>query len=181
MIKLRKIREQDLKLIMGWRMRPEVTSYMYTDPQLTMESQKIWYDKIKESKSDLYWVIEFDSTPIGVFYVLNIDQINRRCSWGYYIGDSSFRGKGIASALECNLYDYGFYSLDLNKISCEVLEHNDKVIKIHQRFGAEIEGCFKEHIIKNAEKHTVVYLSILKSKWDLIRGNYIYEKIEIEG
>lgn len=180
MIKFRKIREEDLYLIMKWRMLPEVTSYMYTDPQLTIESQKIWYDKISESQTDLYWVIEYDSTPIGVFYILNVDKVNLKCSWGYYIGDSSFRGRGIGTALECNLYDYGFYSLGLNKIGCEVFEFNDKVIKIHQKFGAEIEGIFKEHIVKNGEKYNVVYMSILKSKWDSIRENYHYERIAID-
>ncbi|HML36322.1 MAG TPA: UDP-4-amino-4,6-dideoxy-N-acetyl-beta-L-altrosamine N-acetyltransferase [Bacillota bacterium] len=180
MIKLRKIKEQDLKLIMEWRMLPEVTRYMYTDPKLTIEEQKLWYDEIKKSQIDLYWIIEYDSIPIGVFSIRSIDKINQRCSWGYYIGASGFKGKGIATVLECNLYDYAFYSLGLNKVCCEVFEFNDKVINIHQKFGAEIEGILKEHIIKNGEKYDVVSMAILKGKWDSIRENYHYEKIAIE-
>ncbi len=37
---LRKISENDLEMIMKWRMMPEVTKYMYTDPQLTIDGQK---------------------------------------------------------------------------------------------------------------------------------------------
>ena len=34
-ITLREIREEDLEMIMNWRMDPEVTRYMNTNPRLT--------------------------------------------------------------------------------------------------------------------------------------------------
>ena len=39
-VTLRKIRESDLETIMNWRMDPEITRYMNTDPRLTLEGQK---------------------------------------------------------------------------------------------------------------------------------------------
>ena len=179
-LKLRKIKEADLQLILTWRMSHEVTNYMYTDPKLTLESQQLWLKSLAQNQNVLYWIIEYDNIPIGVINICDIDKVNNKCAWAYYIGDTNFRGKGIATLLECNIYDFVFYSLGLNKLACEVFEHNDRVIKLHLKFGTEIEGLLKGHIIKGEEKYNVVTMGILKCKWDITRKNYSYDKILIE-
>ncbi|SHI21571.1 UDP-4-amino-4,6-dideoxy-N-acetyl-beta-L-altrosamine N-acetyltransferase [Clostridium intestinale] len=176
---LRKIKEEDLLKIMEWRMNPEVTKYMYTDPVLNLEKQKEWFDKISKDKASRYWIIEMDGTSIGLLSISNIDNKNKKCYWAYYIADTSFRGRGIATLLECNIYDYVFNKLNLNKLCCEVFEFNDKVVSIHKKFGSEVEGILKEHIIKGNEKYNVVLMGITKDKWKLIKNKYNYEKIEI--
>ena len=61
-LRLRKIKECDLENIINWRMMPEVTNYMYTNPILDLEKQKIWFSKIQKSDKDLYWIIEIHNT-----------------------------------------------------------------------------------------------------------------------
>ena len=39
-VTLRDIRESDLENIMAWRMAPEITRYMNTNPRLTMKKQR---------------------------------------------------------------------------------------------------------------------------------------------
>lgn len=177
---LRKVRKEDLKNLMVWRMNPEVTRNLYTDPELTMDKQIDWYNKMILDSTKLYWVIEFDSIPIGLIWLYQIDMRNRKCEWGYFIGDDSFRGKGIARNLECNIYDFVFYNLNLNRLYCEIFNFNEKVIAIHQKFGSEIEGIFKDHIFKNGQYFDVTEMAILKSKWNTIKENYKYDKIFIE-
>jgi len=179
-LKLRKIKTGDLELIMKWRMSPEVTSYMYTNPSLTIESQGLWLKGVNQSQEVLYWIIEYDNTPIGVMNICDIDKVNRKCSWAYYIGDTSFRGKGIATSLECNIYDYVFITLGFNKLCCEVFQSNDKVVKMHQKFGSLSEGLLRDHIIKDDLKYNVVTMGILKQDWDNSRENFKYDKIIIE-
>ena len=41
-ISLREIQENDLEQIMEWRMRPDITRFMNTDPVLTLEKQREW-------------------------------------------------------------------------------------------------------------------------------------------
>ena len=179
-LELVKIAKDDLEQIMHWRMKPEVTKYMYTDPVLTLEIQEKWFDSIKNDTSVKYWMIKIDGVKIGVINLRDIDYINRRCTWGYYIGDNSFRGRGIASTLECNIYDYVFNILNLNKFWCEVFSFNEKVISIHERCGSIIEGTLKQHIYKNGEFFDIVMMAITKDRWEEIKDNYSYEKIYIE-
>jgi RimJ/RimL family protein N-acetyltransferase len=103
-----KIMSDDLQQIMDWRMKPEVTKFMYTDPVLTLEGQQKWFDYIQKDQTTMHWLIMIDDVKIGLINLYDIDYKNKRCSWAYYIGDTSFRGRGIATTLECNIYDYVF-------------------------------------------------------------------------
>ena len=167
-------------MIMNWRMMPEVTKYMYTDPELTIEKQKRWYKKITKSRNAMFWIIQFDGIDIGVINISDIDYKNKRCEWAYYIADTSFRGRGIATQLECNIYDYIFDKLGLHKVCCEVFCFNEKVIHIHEKFGAVIEGTRKDYIYKNGQFLDIVQMGITKEEWYSIRGNFKYSSIIIE-
>ena len=180
MIRLRKITEEDQEMIRMWRMKPEVTKYMYTDPTITEESQKIWFRSISYDKTIKVWIIQFSGTDIGLLTITNVDQVNRRCDWAYYIADNSFRGRGIGGTLECNIYDYVFYQLGMNKLCCEVFVFNDKVIRLHEKYGSVVEGTRIEHIIKNGKKYDIVEMAITREKWETIKDNYEYEVISIE-
>lgn len=91
-ISLRPIKETDLELIMEWRMKPEVTDYLYTDPKLTMDTQKKWYNGIMTDDTTRYWIIEFNEIRIGIVWLLNIDFRNQKVEFGWFNGELSYRG-----------------------------------------------------------------------------------------
>ena len=174
---LRPIREDELELIMNWRMMPEITKYMYTDPVLTLESQQKWFHLLKERKDIIPFMIEVDGVPSGVLNITDIDYTNKRCTWGYYVAVQEKRSLALAMALEWNLYDYVFDVMGLNKLEGEIFSFNKGVLRIHQMCGSQIEGVLKQHICKNGEFYDVTVTGILKSDWEQIRGKYQYEKI----
>ena len=65
-VTLRKVTEGDLEQIMRWRMDPEITRYMNTDPKLTLEGQKKWFAKVQQDPDVSYWIIEINGTAAGV-------------------------------------------------------------------------------------------------------------------
>ena len=179
---LRKVLESDLEMIMNWRMSPGVTKYMYTDPILTLEGQKQWFKKINCNKDfEKYWIIELDNgTPVGLMSINDIDYRNDQASWAYYIASTEARGKGLGRILECNMYDFALITLNLNKLRCEVFEFNEKVIKIHEKFGSKVEGKFIDHIKKNGKYFNVVRMAILRKEWEEKKLQMDYVKIPIE-
>jgi len=179
-IRLNKITTDKLETMMKWRMSPEVSIYMYTDPKMTMKDQERWWKDVSVSPKFRYWMINMDGKDIGVLNLYDVDPLHKRCFWAYYLGDTSMRGQGLGRQLECNIYDHVFFTMDMHKLCCEVLTRNEKVIAIHQKFGSEIEGTFKEHIHKNGEFLDIVRMGILKKKWEKIRSSYEYDKIVIE-
>lgn len=174
---LRQLYKEDLEIVMKWRMRPDITKYMYTDPVLTMEKQLAWFEASKLDKKNIHFIIEYNKQPIGVLNITDIDKDNKKCSWGYYIAVQEKRSLKLALALEWNVYDFVFYTLELNKLVGEVFAFNKAVVRIHQMCGSRIEGERKNHILKNGKYYDIIETGICKEEWEQIRYKYDYEKI----
>jgi UDP-4-amino-4,6-dideoxy-N-acetyl-beta-L-altrosamine N-acetyltransferase len=180
-IKLLQLKESHIEKIRIWRMSKEVTAYMYTDPVITSEEQKRWFERVRLDRTKKFWVVNVDDLDVGLVSLYDIDSINERCLWAYYLADPSVRGKGVGGAIELNMLQYVFEVMNLNKLSCEVLSSNEKVIEIHTKFGSKIEGLFREHIHKNGVFLDVIRMGILKSEWlNEVRPKFVTPKIEIE-
>lgn len=176
----RSMREEDLELVMNWRMMPDITKYMYTDPKLTLEGQKRWFNKMKKNKDNYLWIIEVDDEPVGTMIITDIDHVNKKCSPVFYIAVKEKRSIGLALRLEWNLFDFIFEKLKINKFVSEVFSFNKGVIRLHQLCGCEIEGVFKKHIMKNEEFYDVTFLGLTKEEWESKKKNFSYELIEFE-
>lgn len=179
-VEMTRVCENDLDMIMDWRMRPDITRYMNTDPVLTSESQRKWFDRIKDSDTQIHWVIRFDGVPIGLINVVDIDRVNSHCSWGYYIAETKYRSLKLAIFLEWSLYDYVFDVLKLNKLCNETWTENAQVVKLHLMCGSKNEGVMRQHIFKNGAYHDVSIGSILAEEWLTKRKGLKYERYKFE-
>ena len=164
-VTLREISKDDLELIRKWRSSPEVNKFMYTETTPTQEQQVKWFEGIKNDTTSKYWMIEYNSTPIGVANLINISSVHDSCDWAFYLGDVNVRGKGIGSKIEFQVIEYVFETLGLNKLKCEVIDFNDKVIKMHEKFGFRREAFYRDHVRKGNLYYDVVGLGLLKVDW----------------
>jgi UDP-4-amino-4,6-dideoxy-N-acetyl-beta-L-altrosamine N-acetyltransferase len=164
-INLRLLTENDLEMVRGWRNSPEVSQYMYTDEIIMEEQQKKWYQKIKDDPSSVTWIIENNGKSLGVASLNSINRNFSSCYWAFYLGDTTVRGGGIGAKVEFNVLRYVFEELKLNKLRCEVFNFNDKVIRMHEKFGFRREAYYREHCLKNGKFEDVVGLAILQSEW----------------
>lgn len=180
--RLRNVREDDLERVRAWRTLPEITRYMYTDPDLTPEDQKAWFARLASSPRDRAWIIELcdGDIPVGLMSLSDIDRDHRRACWAYYIADERARGKGLAKSLELNIYAHVFETMGLGRLWCEVLGFNARVVQIHEKFGSRVEGTLRQHIWKNGEAHDVVRMAVMAQDWLSIKERFSFERIAIE-
>lgn len=174
------LRESDLEMVMDWRMRPYITKYMNTDPVLTMDGQRKWFERIKDRDDQINWIIHVEERPVGLINIVNIDRVNSRCSWGYYIADEKARSLKLALFLEWNLYDFVFERLKLNKLCNETWVENAQVVKLHMMCGGKQDGILRQHIYKNGAFHDISVGSILAKEWLEKREQTKYERFEFE-
>jgi UDP-4-amino-4,6-dideoxy-N-acetyl-beta-L-altrosamine N-acetyltransferase len=179
-LKLRKIEDCELSKIMTWRMNPKVTKFMNTDPMLDIEMQKKWFFNIEKDATKMNFMIEAGSVAIGVFQLVDIDKANKNCAWQWYIGEDEYRGKGIGSKLQPNIFDFVFMDLKLHKLWSHVLCFNEKEIPLHEKHGYRIEGRLKDHIYKNGEYIDVLCFGMTEEIWQSERQKIKYEPIIIE-
>lgn len=162
---------EHLEKVRRWRQSPDVTKYMYTDPQITTEQQIEWFKRVSKDPSRRDYIICVDSEDVGFLSLSKITDDS--CFWAYYLGELSARGKGVGTAVELNVADYVFNTLQLNSLRCGVFSWNDRVIYLHEKLGAHITEHF--NISKNGVEHGAVVLVTDKVVWlSEIGGKYTY-------
>lgn len=176
-IKLDIISEEDIELLRKWRMSPEVTRYMFTDPIITIEQQRKWYQAICNNKEDYYWIIKCNDIRIGYISITNIDRENKSCEIGHYIGETSYLRKGISKIIESNVYDFVFEKLKLETIVFMMLKENEAAYCLHQSLGAVNYETDVKECIKNEKRYEVIALCMTKDIWS--KQDSVYSKIII--
>jgi len=174
---LRGITEDDIEMIMKWRMSATVTKFMNTNPKLTLEGQKKWLSSLEKNDRVRYWIIEVDGVPAGLINLADIDWSGMNSSWGYYIGEEYLRSLRLAISLEMSLYDYVFDVLGFSEIHSEVFKLNEGVWKLHTACGCRIVRETVGEVEKEGVAYDIVHLSITRDEWYAIRDSKKYESI----
>jgi len=176
----RKIREEDLEIIMRWRMAPNITKFMTTDPKLTIEKQYEWFEKIQAEEDTFYWIFEVDSEPSGLVSLTRWDKHNSIIRTGAYIAEKKARTLQNIVDMNMNLFCYAMETLKVNKLTIDVLSNNKSQIQWAKRVGATQEGILRQEIKKNGEYYDVYLLSILSDEWEGIKNKISFNKFFIE-
>lgn len=172
------LREEHLEQVLKWRTQPDVTKYMFTDLQYDLDNQYKWFQKIKQSDKEKYWIISYEETLVGLISLNDVDDQNKKTSWGYYIGEQNYRMLG--GIIPPYLYNYVFYKLNMHKITAEVMEGNVNVMKLHFMHGYREVGHYKDHIYKYNTYHDVYVYELLKDQWDELAPKYKKYVMEFE-
>ena len=163
MIKMIRLREKHLKMLLNWRTQDFVSKYMLTMVDNSMENQLKWFSSISSSDQYRYWIIEYKSVPIGVVNLAEIDPINLKCNAGYYIGDENY--KSLGAVILPYLYNYIFKNLGFRKIFGSVVSGNDKILQIHKIHGYRTIGYYEKHINKEAGFLDVILIELMSDVW----------------
>ena len=95
------------------------------------------------------FAIEYNGKFAGVIgLVIQKDVYRRSAEIGYWIGEP-YWGKGIATKALALVTEYGFKKLDLIRIYSGVFEFNKASMRVLEKNGYELEGIFKNAVVKN--------------------------------
>lgn len=177
-VTLRKIREEDLEKMMRWRMDPDITRYMNTNPRLTPEGQKKWFEGVRENPDLKYWMILVEGQPAGVINLTGLTRPDGNLGWAYYVGEKKLRSIQTALSLEMSMYDYAFDSLKKKAVYGDIFTLNKGVIQLHKLCGCEIVEEKKNHVCKEGVWYDVTFMRMTAERWNSIRSEKKYEKID---
>jgi UDP-4-amino-4,6-dideoxy-N-acetyl-beta-L-altrosamine N-acetyltransferase len=162
--KLRVLEEKDLEMILKWRNSDRVRLNMYTDQIISLSDHLNWFQRTKSNQSSIYLICEFQNNPIGLISFTEMDLINQKSYWAFYLGETiSPKGSGVA--MEFLALEYAFEAINIRKLCCEIFVFNNPVVKLHSKFGFLQESYFKEHILKDNKYEDVVGMAMFKSDW----------------
>ncbi len=176
-ITLRPITRDDLADIMRWRMDPDITRFMNTNPKLTMEGQLKWLASVSVNPDVAYWLIEVDGEGAGVINLTGLTDPSGNLGWGYYMGEKRLRSIKNALSLEMSMYDYALITLGKKAVYSDVFTLNKGVIGLHKLCGCEVVEELPAHVLKEGVYYDLTMMRMTAGNWVKIREEKKYEKI----
>lgn len=156
-----------IKQFMDWRNEPELRQYFREYREISDAMQENWYNNrvLNNDKQVDFEIHEIDNGKLighcGLYY---INWVNRTGEFGIYIGDRNFRNGGYGKEALSLLIDYGFKTLNLNRIWCEVFSNN-AAIGLYRKIGFVDEGMLRQHHYDDGKYLDSYMLGLLKEEW----------------
>ena len=160
-LKFRGLAKKDLEKVRLWRMSPEVTRYLLTDPVITEESQKQWYQDMSK-RGDIYWIVNFKGVDIGYASLNGIDTQSLSADPGVYIGEVEYCGIGLGGKILKRIEEYAFKHLSLHKLYGYIISENNRAIKMYSKNGWVCEAVLPNHVMKH-KLYDVQIMSLVRN------------------
>jgi UDP-4-amino-4,6-dideoxy-N-acetyl-beta-L-altrosamine N-acetyltransferase len=166
MIEMRNLCLGDSETVRRWRNKPEVARYMYNQHEIGVEEHERWFRHMLTDSSVRYWMIVCDGEDVGVANLVNIDQEARSCSWAFYLGSDTVRGRGLGRVVEWFVLNYVFEQMKFAELHCEVLTTNQPVINLHKTFGFRLNPEKTKHVSTEGKTYDIVALLMARADWE---------------
>ena len=171
MVILRELSRNDVVFVNKWRHDRTVSdmlggAFRYLD----LELDEQWFeDYLKNRDNQVRCAISIDDRqePVGVVYLLNIDQVNRSAEFAIMIGNTDYQGRGIGTSATQRMLEHAFLNLNLKRVYLTVLTDNQAAIKLYQKVGFIEEGTLREAVFKNGQYKNMLMMSMLRDEFDL--------------
>ncbi len=152
---IRRIRNED-----------SVRTKMFSTHIISLEEHGLWLKALMNNQRRKVWVVMLDGVAVGAVLLNNLDANHETSDWAFYLS-GALQGSGLGGVVEYLLLDYFFKALRFAKLNCEVIENNRAVIRMHQKFGFQLEGIRRKNVIgEGGGRLDVHQLGILAPEWD---------------
>lgn len=162
--RLRPLAEPDRDRTLAWRNSDRVRVNMYTDHLIAADEHARWFAAALAATTARHLIFECAGRALGLVSFTNIDARHERCTWAFYLGETDVP-RGTGSVMEFLALDHAFDRIGVRKLCCEVFAFNAGVVRLHEKFGFEREGCLRGHYRKHERFEDVVVLARFADGW----------------
>lgn len=148
-VTLRKFEERDIKNKVRWINDSMNNQYLHYELPLEEEKTKQWYGKIKNRTDRYDAVIECDGKAVGVIGLLEIK--NGQAEYYVTLGETEYKGKGIAKSATFLLLDYAFTILKLRMVYLYTETANRGAQRLFEKCGFIKRGIEKKSAVNRGK------------------------------
>ncbi len=163
---LKPIEVEDLNFLLNLRWDQEIMNHLIHDP-LSVKNQNDWFNNLKKTDLALSIFIKENSELkiIGTIGLYEINTRHQRAIWRIRI-DPSQQGEGYAIEAINLLLDYGFNTLNLNKITSDSFADNLAIVNLSMKLGFKQEGLLVGHYFHKGEFRDAIQFGLLRSDFN---------------
>jgi ribosomal-protein-alanine N-acetyltransferase len=165
---LRPLERGDAPQLATWINNREVRRFLKVNRPMNLQSEEEFIDHVRSASREVVFglVTKDDERFIGCSGLHDFDQVNRHCSFGVFIGDSTNWGKGYGTEATRLMTKHAFEGLNFNRVWLHVYDFNERGIKAYEKVGYKKEGVLRKHTYREGRYHDVLTMGILRSDWD---------------
>src|SRR5262245_46665256 len=121
-IYLRPVERDDASTILPWINDPEIRPFIRRYRPMNLTAEADYIDRLASDETNVVLVIALKDgdLPIGVTGLHGIEPRNRSAEFGITIGEKSHWSQGYGTEATRAIVDYGFGTLNLNRIVLHV-------------------------------------------------------------
>ena len=166
--------EVDGPLWAKWRRNSEYDRLSDTDPA-TLFSPKATRDWIEKHLDNLLVnerqirTIEGDQI-IGSIGLGGNMLTHAEAFVGIGIGEPDFWGKGYGTEAMRLMLTYAFMELNLQRVSLDVFDYNQRAIRSYEKAGFKPEGRQRGMLLREGKRWDLVYMGLLREEWLELAG-----------
>lgn len=170
-LRLGPIKRNYIESFLKWFNDPELTRYLEIYRPMTRMAEEEWIEKIKDREDTIHLSIIVPSEDgsdklIGNCGLHKIHWKNRSAEIGIVIGEKEYQNKGYGTEAIELLLEYGFNTVNLNRIELTVYEYNKRAIKTYKKLGFIEEGRKRQFMWSKGAYHDGIIMSILADEWN---------------
>ena len=72
-VTLRRLSHDRIEMVRNWRNDPKISQYMLTQDYISPEMQEKWFQKVSQSETEFYFIVEYQNKPIGLICIRGIN------------------------------------------------------------------------------------------------------------
>ena len=164
-ITIRKFEKSDIPKKVEWINNPANNRFLHYNIPLSVEGTERWFDSHQGETTRYDAVIEADGVPVGTIGLLSIDRKNSKAEYYIAMGETSYKGKGVAKEASKLILAYGFEELGLNRIYLFTEVDNIAAQKLFERVGFKREGIRKQDVYSHGAFADRIAYGHLKEEW----------------
>ncbi|NLL28997.1 MAG: GNAT family N-acetyltransferase [Bacteroidales bacterium] len=163
---LKPVEVEDLKYLLNLRWDKEVMEYLIHDP-ISFKDQTDWYNSIKKTDVALSIFLKENNELkiIGTIGLYDIKIRHQRAILRVRL-DPTQQGKGYAKEAMNLILDYGFNTLNLNKIISDSFVDNTAIINLTLKLGFKQEGLLVGHYFHKGEFRDAYQFGLLRKDFN---------------
>ncbi|MBQ6516185.1 GNAT family N-acetyltransferase [bacterium] len=144
---LRTVLEEDCnQKYLNWLNDKKITEPLGTTHRnQTIETIKDFVNQMQQSENDYFFAIIYNNEHIGNIKLGPIDWDKKEGDISYFIGETQYWGRGLATKAVNLVTKFGFEELKLKTIKTQVFETNISSSKVLKKCGYEESGYSKIH------------------------------------
>ncbi len=169
-VTIREFTFEDIALKVNWINNPENNQFLHYDLPLEYEKTCIWFEKNRGRTERYDAVIEVNGTPVGLIGLLSVDRKNQKAEYYVSMGETRFKGHGVASKASELLLEYAFRDLKLEKVYLYTETENKVAQKLFERVGFKKEGILKHDLLSRGRFVDRIAYGITKADYLLSHG-----------